>query len=415
VAGTREGISAFLTLLPVHALGTVLVVHTALARMSRESLVGISRMDASLTTTPLYAWHRNHGGKLVDFAGWAMPVQYESISAEHLATRRAATLFDVSHMGRFRFHGPGATHWLDGLLTRRVSDLEPGRIRYSLVTADHGGVLDDVLVYHLPSAEQLNTYLLVVNASNRKTIWDWLQSHPPTESVECSDDTLDTAMIAVQGPLACELVRHELKLDELPSLRYFHGRRGVWNGQPIIYSRTGYTGEDGVELIVPAAVAQPIWQRLLEAGGRRGVRPAGLGARDTLRLEAAMPLYGHELTEQITPLQAGLGFAVDLVDRTFPGHDVLRSLDVATLPCRVGLRLDGKRVARQHAAVLVDGSAPIGEVTSGTFSPSLQQSIAMAYVLPQHRREGTAVRVDVRGRAETAHVVSLPFYQRSTS
>jgi aminomethyltransferase len=372
-------------------------------------------MDALLATTPLYAWHRDHGGKLVDFAGWAMPVQYDSISAEHLATRRAATLFDVSHMGRFRFEGSGTSEWLDGLLTRRVSDLEPGRIRYSLVTADHGGVLDDVLVYHLPEADEPQTYLLVVNASNRKKIWDWLRAHRPRAPVVSWDDTELTAMIAVQGPLACQLVQEELGLDDLPALRYFQGRRGQWAGHPLVYSRTGYTGEDGAELIVSADLALTIWKRLLEAGRSRGVQPAGLGARDTLRLEAAMPLYGHELSEDITPLQAGLGFAVDLENRTFPGRDALRSLDVATLPCRVGLRLDGKRVARQHATVLATDATPIGEVTSGTFSPTLQQSIAMAYVAPEYRREGTSVRVDVRGRMETAQVVRLPFYQRPSS
>jgi aminomethyltransferase len=370
-------------------------------------------MDASLATTPLYAWHQAHGGRLVDFAGWAMPVQYTSISAEHLATRQAASLFDVSHMGRFRFRGAAAADWLDGLLTRRVTDLAPGQIRYSLVTRDDGGVLDDVLIYHLAASDAPGDYMLVVNAGNRQKIWDWLQQHQPAQhGVSLRDETTDTAMIAVQGPLACDLVATQLDLEALPNMPYFTGRLGQLGGQPLLYSRTGYTGEDGVELIVPAGMAQQVWERILTAGSARGVQPAGLGARDTLRLEAAMPLYGHELSEQITPLQAGLDFAVDLAGRQFPGHDVLRSLNTATLPRRVGLKLAGKRVARQHAAVLDAQGTTVGEVTSGTFSPSLQQSIAMAYVRPEWAELGTSLQVDVRGRPEAAEVVRLPFYRR---
>ncbi len=371
-------------------------------------------MDASLASTPLYTWHREHGGRLVDFAGWSMPVQYTSISAEHLATCQAATLFDVSHMGRFRFQGPGTVTWLDSLLSRHVTDLAGGQIRYSVVTADDGGVLDDVLVYHMPAADQPDTYYLVVNASNREKIWNWLLAHPPAvASVQMTDDTLATAMIAVQGPLARELVRLELGLEALNTMKFFSGCRGEIEGKAIVFSRTGYTGEDGVELVVPAEIATPIWDRLLTAGRSRGVQPAGLGARDTLRLEAAMPLYGHELTEHITPLQAGLGFAVDLVDRQFPGRDALANLDAKSLPSRVGLRLEGKRVARQDAEVLTLEGLSVGHVTSGTFSPTLQQSIAMAYVRPEYASAGTQLHVDVRGREEKAEVVRLPFYQRS--
>jgi aminomethyltransferase len=373
-------------------------------------------MDASLATTPLFAWHRDHGGRLVDFAGWSMPVQYTSISEEHLATRHAATLFDVSHMGRFRCQGPGTMAWLDGLLTRRVTNLTSGRVRYSLVTRDDGGVLDDVLLYHLPEVGRQDVYLLVVNAGNRSKIWNWLQQHWPADnSVQIQDETLSTAMMAVQGPLACGLVSEQLGLDRLSKLAYFSSSCGQLRGQPILFSRTGYTGEDGVELVVPAQIAVDVWQTLLEAGATRGVRPAGLGARDTLRLEAAMPLYGHELTEQITPWQAGLDFAVELADRQFPGHEALRSMDVAALPRRVGLHVASKRVARQHASVLDAEGRLIGEVTSGTFSPTLQQSIAMAYIQPQHARLGLSVRVDIRGQQESATVVRLPFYQRSVA
>ncbi len=374
-------------------------------------------MDAALATTPLHDWHRDHGGRLVDFAGWSMPVQYTSISDEHLATRQRATLFDVSHMGRFRFHGAGAGDWLNRLLTRRVDDLPAGRIRYSLITGDDGGILDDVLVYHLLESSDRpstgSTYWLVVNASNRPKIWNWLGSHPcPTGAVEVTDRTVETAMIAVQGPLARNLVQTVFGLDELATLKNYAGRLRRVEGNDWIVSRTGYTGEDGAELIVPASVARSVWERLLAAGQPQGVRAAGLGARDTLRLEAAMPLYGHELTEQITPWQAGLAFAVDLADRSFPGRDALAEMRAQALPCRVGLRLEGKRVGRQHAAVFLEDGPAIGEVTSGTFSPTFQQSLAMAYVPPEAAAPGTEVGVDVRGRREAAHVVPLPFYQR---
>lgn len=374
-------------------------------------------MEADLAKTPLYAWHAEHGGRLVDFAGWAMPVQYVSISSEHQATRTAASLFDVSHMGRFRIQGPDACQWLDHLLTRTVTDLSPGRIRYSLVTADDGGILDDVLVYCMPApaAPEGRVYWMVVNASNRTKIWSWLQEHSGAggaEAYEIQDLTLETAMIAVQGPLAVGLVAQVLALPHVTNLRNYAGAYQPVEGTNWLYSRTGYTGEDGIELIVPAEAAEPVWQRLWEAGMDSGLVAAGLGARDTLRLEAAMPLYGHELDESITPWQAGLDFAVNLAERDFPGHAALSTQKRDSLPRRVGLQLDGKRVARQHAAVVGSDGANAGEVTSGTFSPTLERAIAMAYVAPPWAVAGTAVSVDIRGRLESATVVPLPFYRR---
>jgi aminomethyltransferase len=297
-----------------------------------------------------------------------------------------------------------------------VTDLACARVRYSLVTRDDGGVLDDVLVYHLPESDRDDAYLLVVNAGNRHKIWNWLLHHLPVDhAVQIRDDTLTSAMIAVQGPLACTLVREQLGLDQLAAMAYFSSARGILYDRPLLFSRTGYTGEDGVELILPAEIAVDVWQKLLQAGSSQGVLPAGLGARDTLRLEAAMPLYGHELTEQISPWQAGLAFAVDLADRSFPGHEALCSMDTTTLPCRVGLRVASKRVARQHAVVLDAHGHALGEVSSGTFSPTLQQSIAMAYLPPEHTQLGHLVRVDIRGQQESATVVRLPFYRRSAA
>lgn len=384
-------------------------------------------MDATLAKTALHDWHQDHGGRMVDFAGWMMPVQYASISQEHIATRTAATLFDVSHMGRFEFVGPSAADWLDRFLTRRVDDLRPGQIRYSLMTAADGNVLDDVLVYRLPfdadaAVEQPadSVYSLVVNAGNRQKIWDWLHHEPAPADTTCIDHTLATAMIAVQGPLARSLVMNVLQRPDLSTLATYTGWSGKHDGSSLVCTRTGYTGEDGFELICSVDSAVTLWSELLAAGGANGVCAAGLGARDTLRLEAAMPLYGHELTEQINPYQAGLKFAVNLKDRQFHGRDALQAAASATWPRRVGLVLPGKRVAREHAKVISIDQNVVGEVTSGTFSPTRAEPIAMAYVDADEIRrcsaeDGRKLWVDIRGTQTEATIVPLPFYKRPPS
>lgn len=365
-------------------------------------------MTAALKT-PLYDWHVAHGGRMVDFAGWSMPVQYSSIVAEHQATRTNVGLFDVSHMGRLRFDGAGAREFLDGLVTRSTGDLQPGRIRYSLVTNDSGGILDDVLVYHLQDAAGGSYYLMVVNASNRQRILDWIRPRlDKARDVHLSDVTFDWAMIAVQGPRALPAAQRLVEA-ELHRLKYYQAAESLIAGHGGIVSRTGYTGEDGCELIVGSGAVAGVWEALIAAGGAA----AGLGARDTLRLEAAMPLYGHELSEDINPFQAGLAFAVDLEGRTFPGRDALLQTKVdPRLPRRVGLAVDGKRPAREGNAILLDGR-PVGRVTSGTVSPTLGRPIAMGYVEPEAAAAGTRLSVDVRGQALCARVVELPFYRRS--
>jgi aminomethyltransferase len=383
-------------------------------------------MTGSLLLTPLADWHSAHGGRMVDFAGWSMPVQYGSIVEEHQATRRAAGVFDVSHMGRLRLDGDGAAPFLDRLLTRKVIGLGPGKIRYSLVCNESGGILDDVLVYHLRQHSGGLYHLLVVNASNREKILAWLQKHlSSSEDVRIADRTRETAMIAVQGPAALATVEPIVGAD-LGGMGYYTGAETTVCGHAGIASRTGYTGEDGCELIVPAEAAQEVWDKVLSHGQAVGVRPAGLAARDTLRLEAAMPLYGHELTETINPFMAGLGFAVNLEGREFVGRSALLAAkqDKGQL-VRVGLELAGKRAAREHYAVVPrEGKAPaeprnategvpytpVGHVTSGTFSPTLQRPIAMAYVPPQYSAVGTELAVDIRGTVEPARVVKLPFY-----
>jgi aminomethyltransferase len=394
-------------------------------------------MTGPLLKTPLADWHSAHGGRMVDFAGWSMPVQYGSIVEEHHATRRAAGLFDVSHMGRLRFDGPGSAALLDRLLTRKVVGMGPGKIRYSLVCNERGGILDDVLVYHLQEHGGELYHLLVVNASNREKIVHWVQSHlAASDDVQFSDRTTQTAMIAVQGPAALEFVKPIVGAD-LSRQGYYTGLETTINGHPGIASRTGYTGEDGCELIVPAEAATEVWETILAHGRDAGAAAAGLGARDTLRLEAAMPLYGHELTEDIDPLTAGLAFAVNLEGREFIGRSALLAAKNKTdRLVRIGLVLAGRRVPREHYAVLASGRREppdgnpsstdeakpsgslrsplaVGHITSGTFSPTLQKPIAMAYVQPRYAEIGTELAVDIRGTLEPARVVKLPIYSRS--
>lgn len=362
--------------------------------------------------TALSPWHESNQGKMVDFAGWWMPVQYESIIAEHQAVRQQAGLFDVSHMGRLRFTKPDAEALLESLTTRKVAGIAPGRIRYSLMCNEAGGILDDVLVYRLAELDGQVNYWMVVNASNREKIVSWLQRHDPENKAGMEDHTLATAMIAVQGPAAIGIMSEMLPLD-VAGMAYYTGEFVEYRGFPLLVSRTGYTGEDGVELVVPAGEAVNVWEEVLHRGRELGFKAAGLGARDTLRLEAAMPLYGHELGEAINPASTDLGFAIQLKDRDFVGRDAILAGKAKTdAPIRVGLEVEGRRPAREHCPIQVDGVI-VGEVTSGTFSPTLQKPIAMGYLDPKYSAPGTAVSIDIRGKLHTAQVVKLPFYSRS--
>jgi len=360
-------------------------------------------MTETLLKTPFHAWHRDHGGRLVDFAGWDMPVQYTSIIEEHTAVRTSIGLFDIAHMGRLTFSGPDAARLLDRLLTNDVAMLEPGSVRYALVCRDDGGILDDVLVYRFE-----NDYLLVVNASNRLKIVDWIERHSEGYDAEVTDRTAEWAMVAVQGPGAVDVVAAVTDID-VSTLGYYHCEEASVLGHPARISRTGYTGEDGFELISPAEAGLVLWESLLAGGDTMA---CGLGCRDTLRLEAAMPLYGHELDELTDPFTAGLGFAVKTDAAEFLGLEaVLAARDRPDRKKRVGLKLDGRRIAREGAAVCC-GEANVGVVTSGTFSPTLEQVIAMAYVEPGVADVGTALEVDIRGKRVPAEVVKMPFYRR---
>ncbi len=367
---------------------------------------------ANLLTTPLHDWHAAHGGRMVDFAGWSMPVQYTSIIEEHVATRTAVTLFDISHMGRFVFQGPDAEALVDSLTTRRIAGMEVDHIRYSLVTNEDGGILDDILVYRLQHSSGESFYSLVVNASNRTKIRDWILKHQGNRDIGFEDHTLDTGMIAVQGPRAVELFEKRTHVP-LSGMKYYTGKRTEVFGVPALVSRTGYTGEDGCEIIAASQHIQMIWERIHQAGQTMGLIAAGLGARDTLRLEAAMPLYGHELSEEINPAQTGLSFAINLKDRDFIGRDaILAAKANPQLSQRIGLEVVGKRAAREGTEIFRGGKR-VGVVTSGTFTPTLQKSISMGYVSPDCTIVGTELEVDIRGSRQPARVVAMPFYSRS--
>jgi aminomethyltransferase len=366
--------------------------------------------------TPLYAWHVARGARLVDFAGWEMPIQYTAITEEHQAVRTAVGLFDISHMGRLRFEGPAALELIQKVYTNDAAALKPGQVRYGLVCNERGGIRDDVLVYRLGAS-----WLMVVNASNRTKIIDWLNEHRRGRDVQVTDETFARGMVAIQGPRTVEVITACADAAGKPlfkgagGLKYYYGETVPWGVDDILISRTGYTGEDGFEVIAPAGRLEALCGVLEQAAARAGVplRSCGLGARDTLRLEAAMPLYGHELDEAIDPLQAGLAWAVKMDKGDFIGRDALARLrDDKARHRRVGLELGGKRIAREGFAVTRDGHE-VGRVTSGTYSPTLARVIAMAYVEPAAAAPGTALAVDVRGKPEPARVVPLPFYRKA--
>jgi aminomethyltransferase len=355
--------------------------------------------------TPLYDWHVSHGARMVEFGGWDMPVQYTSIVEEHIAVRTQAGLFDISHMGRLSFSGADALDWIQQVYTNNAATMKDMQARYGLICNPQGGVKDDVLVYRWPYG-----WAMVVNASNREKIVGWLKEHQGSRNATLTDQTASTCMVAVQGPRAVAMCQGMFAAD--PSqLGYYFATPTQYHGKGCVVSRTGYTGEDGLEILASAAQAVELWEDLVA----RGAKPCGLGARDTLRLEAAMPLYGHELTEEIDPFQAGLAWAVKLDKGDFVGREALiRRRDDPTLPRRVGLEIEGKRPAREGSKVL-HGGREIGWVTSGTVTPTLNRAIAMAYADPAYAEAGKLCEVDIRGKPAAARVVPLPFYRRPKS
>ncbi len=356
--------------------------------------------------TPLFAAHQALGARFVDFGGWEMPVQYTGIIAEHHAVRQRAGLFDVSHMGEIELRGPRALAACQALTVNDVGRLHDGQAQYSLLCLPSGGVVDDIIVHRI-APERL---LLCVNAGNTAKDLAWVREHHG--GAEVVDRSAEVAQLALQGPRATDILMPvtDLPLQEIPSFSF---REGQVAGRRALVAHTGYTGEDGWEIYCGAEVALTVWNALLDAGRPFGVTPAGLGARDTLRLERALPLYGHELSEETTPLEAGLGWVVRLNKGEFIGRDALQRQRETGVPRHVvGLMMHVPGIPRQGYRIF-HGRDAVGAVTSGTKSPTLGKAIALGYVASTWEEVGTKLGIEIRGRMSEAEVVPLPFYKRA--
>ncbi len=357
--------------------------------------------------TPLYATHERLGAKIALFGGFLMPIQYAGILEEHRAVRTAAGMFDLSHMGQFIVEGDGADTWLDGLTCNAVPSMKPNQARYNIFTNERGGALDDTIIYRLAGR-----WLIVVNAANSAKMWSWLSGRKP-DGVSLKNRTTESALIAVQGPKSLELLTPLADID-LGAVKYYFANEGRVLGVRAEIARTGYTGEDGFELFVKGDAAQRLWDELMREGKRVGLQPAGLGARDVLRLEAGMPLYGHELEEDITPLQAGLDWCVKLEKSAFVGKDALAAQKQQGGFDRIaGLIMEGRAPARAGYRVF-HGGTQAGEIRSGSPAPSLGgKNIATALVRASAAAAGTKLEVEIRGQRHAGTVVPLPFYKRT--
>ena len=356
--------------------------------------------------TPLYDVHVKAGGRIVPFAGYLLPVQYEGVIAEHLCVRNDVGLFDVSHMGEITVKGKGALATLNHLLTNDFTNMPVGKVRYTVMCYENGGVVDDLLVYKFGDED----YYLVVNASNREKDFAHMKENILADT-QIEDISDSVAQVALQGPKAYDVMKKIMDPEDIP-LKYYTTKRDVnIGGMNCLISYTGYTGEAGYEIYTANENAEKLWDLLMETGKEFGIRPCGLGARDTLRLEASMPLYGHEMDETITPLETGLDFGVKLGKEEFIGLNALKEKGEPKI-CRVGLKIIDKGVLREHQDIYV-GDEKIGHTTSGTFSPLLKTSIAMALIDRKYSEIGTVVEVDVRGRRLKAEVTEMPFYKRN--
>jgi aminomethyltransferase len=358
--------------------------------------------------TPLYENHVRAGARVVEFAGWDMPVQYAGILEEHEAVRTRAGLFDVSHMGEVVFRGPKALEALNRVFTNDLSKVADGQAQYGCLCRENGGIVDDVVVYRR-SAEDL---LVCVNASNRAKDFEWLKAHAAgAPGVDVQNESDEWAQLALQGPLAPQILQR-LTTVNLSAIRTYRFALGEVAGVPAIVARTGYTGEDGFEVFCPAAAGPQLWDALLEAGQPEKAQPAGLGARDSLRLEMAYRLYGNDMDDGTTPLEAGLAWVVKLDKGDFVGRDALvRQKEQGLAKKLVGFVLTDAGIPRHGYDVLQEGRK-VGTVTSGTKSPSLKIAVGLAYVPPALAAEGSTFGVDIRGRAAAARVVKTPFYSK---
>ena len=372
--------------------------------------------DDTARRSPLDAVHVAAGASFTDFAGWQMPVRYSSDLAEHHAVRTAAGLFDLSHMAEILVLGPEAAAALDHALAGRISAVQEGQAKYSLLLAEDGGVIDDLVVYRTGP----DRFLVVANAGNRHAAADALRERAASFDCVVDDESDDIALVALQGPKAEEILRgvDGFDIPELDGLRYYRAITGDFRGHEVLVGRTGYTGEDGFEFFLDPDAATELWNAIAETGAGSGLIPCGLASRDTLRLEAGMPLYGHELTRETFPEQVGLGRVVVLgKDGGFVGEQAVAAGPAADAPVLVGLAAEGKRAGRAGYPVFrsddtESDTLPAGEITSGALSPTLGHPIAMALVHPDLREVGTTLYLDVRGTRIPATVVELPFYSR---
>ena len=364
-----------------------------------------------LKKTPLNEAHRRMGGRMVDFGGWDMPVQYPAGTVEeHLRTRTHSGLFDVSHMGEIEVTGADAIPFVNRITSNDVTKLTDGQAQYSALTTLEGTVIDDLLVYRFGP----DHLLLVVNAGTTEKDWDWITSNRGNESLELRNVSADYCQLALQGPDALEILKPLTEVS-LPDIAYYHFTEGKVDGVPAIVSRTGYTGEDGFEVYAAAHKAEQLWNKLLDAGNfgsREGIVPCGLAARNTLRLEAGMALYGHEIDETTTLLEANLGWICKLNKGDFNGREVLTKQKEAGVQRRlVGFEMTERGIARDDQEIVIDG-ARVGRVTSGSPAPYLKKNIGMGYVPAEFAKEGQEIQIDVRGRLIGAQVVKTPFYKR---
>lgn len=363
--------------------------------------------DSDVKRTALYSEHVALGARMVPFGGFDMPVQYEGILKEHDAVRHRAGLFDLSHMGQFILEGDNVAQWADALTVNNVSTMKPMQARYNIFCNEQGGAHDDVIFYRLP-----NHWLLVVNASNAGKMWSHLNAHLGSSGVKLTNLHGRNALIAIQGPSSVEIMQTVVE-PAVTDLKYYFCTEGMVYGRPAVIARTGYTGEDGFELFLDGADAALIWKKLLEEKRAAGLEPAGLGARDVLRLEAGMPLYGHELTEEITPVQAGIQWAVKFSKPEFLGKPALQQQAQDDTYRRIaGLTMEGRAPAREGYPVLRNGTI-VGEVRSGSIGPSVQnKNIATALLDRDAATPGAKLQVQIRGAQHDATVVELPFYRR---
>ena len=356
--------------------------------------------------TSLYDIHVNAGAKMAPFAGYEMPIQYSGIVEEHMAVRKSVGVFDVSHMGEFEVTGEGALEFLQHMTLNDVSKLELGQAQYSGLCYEDGGMVDDLLVYRLP-----DKYMLVVNASNIEKDIEWLNSHKPAD-VELINISEDIALIAVQGKNAIRVIE-KLTDTNLDEIRYYRFESGSVSGKDAILSKTGYTGEEGFELYLKSADAPNVWNDLMSAGEEFRILPAGLGARDTLRLEMCYCLYGNDIDKTTNPLEAGLGWITKLKKGKFMGSDSLVAEKEEGIKRKlVAFQMEKKAIPR-HGYNIMKNDTVIGEVTSGTFSPALQTGIGLGYVTVGNHEVGTNLIIDIRGREQSAQIIKPPFYTPS--